>query len=564
MKLQIITVYAMTWSELMRLMTEVYCPRNEIQKMENDIWNLTVKNYGVAAYTQRFQKLSLLCPKVVPEEEGKIERYIWGLLDNIQGNVASDAPVRLQDTIRMVSSLMDHKVRAIVVRQAKNKGNRKTIQGKTMYKNNPLMLELYLTATSRAPMANKNNIVTCFECGRQGHYKSDCPKSKNQNRGSQTGNGKARGRAYALGEGKANKDLNIVTGTFLLNNHYAFILFVSGADRSFVSTTFSFLIDIIPTALDVSYAIELADEKVIGAETILRGCTLNLLNQPFNIDLMPIELGSFDVINGTDLLLKYHVVIVCDEKNVHIPCRNEVLIIQGDRSECGKNSQLNIIWCTKTEKYIHRGCIDFLAQIIVKKAKDKSVEKRLKDESIMRDYPKVFLEDLQGLPPTRQVEIQIDLVPGATPVARSSPSSSPLGAPVMFFKKKDRSFRMYIDYYELNKLTIKNRYPLSRIDDLFDQLQGSSVYSNIDMRSGYHELRVREEDIPKMASNAFWIDQHTNDLGPWNPKKVRTPTCPMRHRTSLQPLTVSILLGLLVPAHLSSLRGPSGATQRLK
>nr|GFD23489.1 putative reverse transcriptase domain-containing protein [Tanacetum cinerariifolium] len=113
------------------------------------------------------------------------------------------------------------------------------------------------------------------------------------------------------------------------------------------------------------------------------------------------------------------------------------------------------------------------------------------------------------------------------------PSSSPLGAPVMFFKKKDRSFRMYIDYYELNKLTIKNRYPLSRIDDLFDQLQGSSVYSNIDLRSGYHELRVREEDIPKMASNAFWIDQHTDGIhGPHEPsvQAVSGKFCVSIHR----------------------------------
>nr|GFC82225.1 putative reverse transcriptase domain-containing protein [Tanacetum cinerariifolium] len=140
------------------------------------------------------------------------------------------------------------------------------------------------------------------------------------------------------------------------------------------------------------------------------------------------------------------------------------------------------------------------------------------------NFPEVFPEDLSGLPPTRPVEFQIDLVPGAAPVARASyrlapsemkelaeqlkelsdkgfirPSSSPWGAPVLFVKKKDGSFQMCIDYRELNKLTVKNRYPLPRIDDLFDQLQGSSVYSQIDLRSGYHQLRVREQDIPKTA-----------------------------------------------------------------
>ncbi|GJS25680.1 putative reverse transcriptase domain-containing protein [Tanacetum coccineum] len=173
---------------------------------------------------------------------------------------------------------------------------------------------------------------------------------------------------------------------------------------------------------------------------------------------------------------------------------------------------------------MQKGFPIFLAHVTAKEIEDKSEKKRLEDVPIVRDFPEVFPEDLPGLPPTRQVEFQIDLVPGAAPVARAPyrlapsemkelseqlkelsdkgfirPSSSPWGAPVLFVKKKDGSFRMCIDYRELNKLTVKNRYPLPRIDDLFDQLQGSSVYSKIDLRSGYHQLRVREEDILKTA-----------------------------------------------------------------
>ncbi|GJW04535.1 putative reverse transcriptase domain-containing protein [Tanacetum coccineum] len=157
--------------------------------------------------------------------------------------------------------------------------------------------------------------------------------------------------------------------------------------------------------------------------------------------------------------------------------------------------RLNIISCIKTQKYLKKGCHVFLAHVTAKK----SEEKRLEDVPVVRDFPKVFLEDLPGLPSTRQVEFQIDLVLGAAPVARSPYSSSLWGAPVFFVKKKDGSFRMCIDYRELNKLTVKKLYPLLRIDDLFDQLQGSSVYSKIDLRSGYHQLRVREEDTPKTA-----------------------------------------------------------------
>ncbi|GJV91285.1 putative reverse transcriptase domain-containing protein [Tanacetum coccineum] len=328
----------------------------------------------------------------------------------------------------------------------------------------------------------------------------------------------------AVGHAGTNPDSNVVTGTFLLNNRYASILFDTGADRSFVSTAFSSQIDITPSTLDHYYDVELADGRIIGLNTILRGCTLNLLNHPFNINLMPVELGSFDAIIGMDWLAKYQAIIVCAEKIVRIPWGNETLIVHGDGSNRGNETRLNIISCTKTQKYLLKGCPIFLAHVTTKKAEDKSEEKRLEDVPIVRDFPDVFPEDLPGLPPTRQVEFQIDLVPGAAPVARAPyrlapsemkelseqlqelsdkgfirPSSSPWGAPVLFVKKKDGSFRMCIDYRELNKLTVKNRYPLPRIDDLFDQLQGSSVYSKIDLRSGYHQLRVREEYIPKTA-----------------------------------------------------------------
>ncbi|GJU50679.1 putative reverse transcriptase domain-containing protein [Tanacetum coccineum] len=322
----------------------------------------------------------------------------------------------------------------------------------------------------RTHVANPKATITCYECGGLGHFKNECQKLRKLNQVNQ------------IWKEKARENSNI------------------------------------------KYPIELVDGKLIGSNTVLRGCTLGLLGHPFNIDLMPIDLGSFDVIIGMDWLAKNHAVIVCDEKIVRIPYGNEILIVQGDKGAKEKKSKLSIISCEKAQKYMEKGCQLFLAQVTVKENKDKSEEKRLEDVPTVRDFPEVFPEDLPGLPPTRQVEFQIDLVPGAAPVARAPyrlapsemeelstqlqelsdkgfirPSSSPWGAPVLFVKKKDGSFRMCIDYRELNKLTVKNRYPLPRIDDLFDQLQGSSVYSKIDLRSGYHQLRVRDEDIPKTA-----------------------------------------------------------------
>ncbi|GJS74336.1 putative reverse transcriptase domain-containing protein [Tanacetum coccineum] len=463
--------FAMSWRELMKLMTEVYCPRNEIQKMETELWNLTVKNNDLAAYTQRFQELTMMCTKMVPEEEDRVEKFIGGLPDNIQGNVIAAEPTRLQDAVRIANNLMDQKLKGYAVKNAENKRRLEVNQRDNRGQQPPF----------KRPNVGGQNVARAYTAGNNErkpynrllplYKKSDCPKLKDQNRGNKTGNkngfGKARGKAYVLGGGDTNPDSNVVKGTFLLNNHYASMIFDSGANRSFVSTTFSTLLDITPDTLNVSYAIELDDRIISETNTVLRGCTLGLLGHPFNIDLMPVELGSFDVIIGMDWLANHHAVIVCDEKIMRIPYGDEVLIIQ----------------------------------VTKKETEDNSDEKRLEDVLTVRDFPEVFPEDFPGLPPTRQVEFQINLVPGAAPVAhapyRLAPSelqefstqlqelsdkgftrlsSSSWGASVLFVKKKDGSFRMCIDYCELNKLTMKNRYPLPRIDDL-----------------------VREEDIPKTA-----------------------------------------------------------------
>nr|GEV09794.1 hypothetical protein [Tanacetum cinerariifolium] len=396
-------VHAMKWVGLIKLMTEVYCPRNEIQKMETELWNLTVKGNELTAYTQRFQELILLYTRMVPDEEDRVERFIKGLSDNIQGN--GYAARSAENKRRIESNHRDN-------HRQQPPFKRQIISGQNV---------------ARSYMAGNN------ERRRPGHFRKDCPKLRNQTRrnqarnkdgnktGNQTGGNEATATAYTIGGRGTNPNSNVVTGMFLLNNCYASMLFDSGADRSFVSSTFSALLDVAPSTLDTSYDVDIADGSISETNIVLRGCTLGLLGHPFDIDLMPIELGSFDVIIGMDWLAKYHALIVCDEKVVCIPYGDEVLIIRGDN---------------------FNGRIPGAAPVA-------RAPYRLEPAEIQE-----LSTQLQELSDRGFIR----------------PGSSPWGAPVLFVKKKDGSFRMW-----------------------------SRVYLKIDLRSGYHQLRVREKDIPKTA-----------------------------------------------------------------
>ncbi|GJX84895.1 putative reverse transcriptase domain-containing protein [Tanacetum coccineum] len=240
---------------------------------------------------------------------------------------------------------------------------------------------------------------------RQGHTRNRCPKKIKQEEV------EVHGRAYTIKDAEPQGP-NVVTSTFLLNNRYASVLFDSVSDRSFVDTRFSSMLNIVPVKIRASYEVELANGRVVSTNTILKGCTLNLVNYIFKIDLMLIELGMFDVIIGMDWLVKHDVVIVCGEKVVRIPYGNKMLIVDSDKGV----SRLNVISCIKARKYVERGCHLFLAHVMEKKSK----EKRLKDVPVIHDFLEVFPKEFLGLPLPRQVEFRIDLVPGAAPIARAT------------------------------------------------------------------------------------------------------------------------------------------------
>nr|GEY12069.1 hypothetical protein [Tanacetum cinerariifolium] len=333
-------------------------------KLEMELWDLKVKGTDLASYTQRFQELALLCERMFSEEFDKIENYVGGLPDTIHGSVVASKLKTMQEAIKIATELMDKKIRTFAERETaskrKFKNTSRNTQNQQQHSNKRQNTDRVYTAASgekkqyegSKTLCAKCNYhhdspcqkTACYECGVQGHFRRECPKLKNNNNhGNQVGRNNASARVYDVGRAGTNPDANFVTGTFLLNNQYAYVLFDTCVDRSYVSTTFSTQINITPSTLDHCYDVKLADGRIIRLNTILRGCTLNLLNHPFNIDLMPVELGSFDAIIGMDWLAKYQAVIVYAEKIICIPWGNETLIIQGDGGNQANVTRLSII-----------------------------------------------------------------------------------------------------------------------------------------------------------------------------------------------------------------------------
>ena len=324
-------------------------------------------------------------------------------------------------------------------------------------------------------------------------------------------------RVYAVTQQDADAAPYVVTGIIYILDHDAYTLVDPGATHSFASKHFLDSSQIKTQPLEGRMRVSLSAGDPLFSDRVVRDSRVLIGGQEFLADLVAVDMRDFDVVLGMDWLSRHRATLDCYKKEVkfHRPGKLEVKF-RGIRRELSSN----IISAMAAQRMLRKGCQGYLAYVV-----ETENEEIIVDEiPVVREFPDVFPYDIAGLPPYREVEFTIDLIPGTEPISIPPyrmahaelrelkaqleellskgfirPSISPWGASVLFVKKKDESLRLCIDYRQLNKVTIRNQYPLPRIDELFNQLQGSRVYSKIDLRSGYHQLRVQESDVPKTA-----------------------------------------------------------------
>ncbi|GJT10452.1 putative reverse transcriptase domain-containing protein [Tanacetum coccineum] len=420
---------SMSWNDFKFMMIEEFCLSHEMQKLETELWNHAMVGAGHAAYTDRFHELARLVPHLVTLESRKIERYVYGLAPQIRGMVAATEPKTMQKAVQISGAMTDEAVRNESIKKVEKRGNmgepskdrngrddnkRTRIGNAFASTTNPVGRDNTGTWPKGVPRnvnpVNVRNptVRVCYGCGSTDHVRSACPRlNKVQGPG---GNRPNQVVANNEGQGHGNQR-NQARG-------------------------------IEPSELGFRYEIEIANGQLVEIDKVIKGCKLEIEGHVFDIDLIPYEHGSFNVIIGMDWLSNHKAEIICHEKVVRIPLLDgKVLRVLGERPE--EKARLLMSAKTNGEKQ---------EEIVV-----------------VMDFPEVFPDDLSGLPPVREIKQLKELQDKGFIRA----SSSPWGAPILFVKKKDGSFRLCIDYRELNKLTVKNRYPLPRINDLFDQLQGS-------------------------------------------------------------------------------------------
>ncbi|KAL0561767.1 hypothetical protein IC582_002208 [Cucumis melo] len=534
-------VSQITWQQFKESFYAKFFSASLRDAKRQEFLNLEHGDMTVEQYDAEFDMLSRFAPEMIATEAARADKFVRGLRLDIQGLVRAFRPATHADALRLAVdlSLQERANSSKTAGRGSTSGQKRKAEQQPVpvpqrnfrsggefrsFQQKPFEAGEAARGKPLCTTCGKHHLGrclfgtrTCFKCRQEGHTADRCPLRLTGIAQNQGAGAPHQGRVFATNKTEAEKAGTVVTGTLPVLGHYALVLFDSGSSHSFISSAFvshaRLEVEPLHHVLSVSTP---SGECMLSREKV-KACQIEIAGHVIEVTLIVLDMLDFDVILGMDWLAANHASIDCSRKEVTF---NPPSMASFKFKEGGSKSLPQVISAIRASKLLSQGTWGILASVVDTRGADVS----LSSEPVVRDYPDVFPEELPGLPPHREVEFAIELEPGTVPISRAPyrmapaelkelkiqlqelldkgfirPSVSPWGAPVLFVKKKDGSMRLCIDYRELNKVTVKNRYPLPRIDDLFDQLQGATVFSKIDLRSGYHQLRIKDEDVPKTA-----------------------------------------------------------------
>ncbi|KAL4026597.1 hypothetical protein IC575_015033 [Cucumis melo] len=503
--------------------------------------NLEQGDRTVEQYDAEFDMLSRFAPEMIATEAARADKFVRGLRLDIQGLVRAFRPATHADALRLAVdlSLQERANSSKVTGKGSTSGQKRKAEQQPIpvpqrnfrpggeyrrFQQKPFEAGEAAKGKPLCTTCGKHHLGrclfgtrTCFNCRQEGHTADRCPMRPTGNAQNQGAGASHQGKVFATNKAEAERAGTVVTGTLPVLGHYALVLFDSGSSHSFISSAFVLHARLEVEPLHHVLSVSTPSGECMLSKEKVKACQIEIADHVIEVTLLVLDMLDFDVILGMDWLATNHASIDYSRKEVAF---NPPLMASFKFKGEGSRSLPKVISAMRASKLLSQGTWSILASVV----DTREVDVSLSSEPVVRDYLDVFPEELLGLPPHREIEFAIELEPDTVPISRAPyrmvpaelkelkvqlqelldkgfirPSVSPWGAPVLFVKKKDGSMRLCIDYRELNKVTVKNRYPLPRINDLFDQLQGATVFSKIDLRSGYHQLRIKDGDVPKTA-----------------------------------------------------------------
>ncbi|KAL0541480.1 hypothetical protein IC582_021525 [Cucumis melo] len=534
-------VSQVTWQQFKESFYAKFFSASLRDAKRQEFLNLEQGDMTVEQYDAEFDMLSRFAPEMIATEAARADKFVRGLRLDIQGLVRAFRPATHADALRLAVdlSLQERANSSKTAGRGSTSGQKRKAEQQPVpvpqrnfrpggefrsFQQKPFEAGEAARGKPLCTTCGKHHLGrclfgtrTCFKCRQEGHTADRCPLRLTGIAQNQGAGAPHQGRVFATNRTEAEKAGTVVTGTLPVLGHYALVLFDSGSSHSFISSAFVSHARLEVEPLHQILSVSTPSGECMLSKEKVKACQIEIAGHVIEVTLIVLDMLDFDVILGMDWLAANHASIDCSRKEVTF---NPPSMASFKFKGGGSKSLPQVISAIRASKLLSQGTWGILASVVDTREADVS----LSSEPVVRDYPDVFPEELPGLPPHREVEFAIELELGTVPISRAPyrmapaelkelkvqlqelldkgfirPSVSPWGAPVLFVKKKDGSMRLCIDYRELNKVTVKNRYPLPRIDDLFDQLQGATVFSKIDLRSGYHQLRIKDEDVPKTA-----------------------------------------------------------------